>query len=312
MVIRVEQAGFVPSSTASASALLAASRRTLASYRESADLRYLGDAQRSLLAISAEERDGFFFLYRAAVRQSLHQFSLAEEDLRKAAASPETRRQAWLMQFNIAFVQGHYGSARAACDRLSTDADLYSASCHAHLRATNDGEAAAAFKDLKQALAGAGLTKLDDSRQWAVATLADIAERHQNLAAAETYWQLALNLEPGNVYNASRLCEVLVLRSKDEAVLALTEGRLSVDNMALCRAKVLSGPEGGDLLATLGDRFEEARWRGEFLNKRGYADYLLLADKDHATALKMARENWQSQRELPDARVLRRAEAARP
>lgn len=311
VVIRVEPgAAAQPSLKASPSALLAAARRSLDAFRRSADLRDLGDAQHALSSISPNERNGLFFLYRGAVRQSLHQFSLAEDDLRKAAASPDTHRQAWLMLFNIAFVQGDYGAAGVACDKLDAERDLYAASCRAHLRAVKEGEAAVAFSDLKRALAGAALTNLNDSRQWAVVTLADIAERNGDLAVAETYWQLALALEPGHVYSTSRLCDVLVLRGREQAVLAVTKGMLSVDNIALCRAKVLSGQEGAALLASVGDRFEQARWRGEFLNKRGYAEYLLLTDQDHATALKMARENWQFQRELPDARVLRRAEAA--
>lgn len=288
---------------------LLAVRRVLDAFTTSANPRHLGDAQRRLLSIPATQRTATFFLYRASLRQSLHQFKQARADLDAALALAPDTRQAHLMGFNIAIVQGQMAVAQRACAQL-TQADLFRAACHAQLQALN-GNPEAAFVALKAALSQQLLTASAQAKLWAVTTLADIAERRADYSEAETLWQLALSLKQGDLYARARLCELHVMQQQWQAAIRLTDNHLDIDNLAVCRARALQATgDGADLIAQLAQRFAEARWRGEILHKRAFAEYLLLMGNEPDEALAMARENWQHQRELPDERLLQRARLA--
>ena len=64
------------------------------------------------------------------------------------------------------------------------------------------------------------------------------------------------------------------------------------------------------LVESLDERFTEARWRGNLLHQRDYARFLLDIQQQPDAALAYAQENWQSQREPMDTRLLLRAAGA--
>ncbi|AKH68985.1 hypothetical protein IMCC21906_01307 [Spongiibacter sp. IMCC21906] len=294
--------------TATKSPLVRA-KAALARFSETTDPRYLGDAQRALLTVSPEKQNVEFFLYRASMYQSLHQFDEASTDLQAALNEEPANRQAQLMQFNIAFVQGDYAHADRACKKLSASADLYAASCEAHLRAASGQagpkEAKAAFTDLKRSLASRLLGESLQAQHWTVSTLADIAERATMYAEAEAMWRLAMTMQANDLYARDRLCELQLIRGNIQSALKVSEGFEKLDALAVCRATALKASGDAELLlADLTQRFNEAQWRGELLHKRAYAQYLLLMPNQEQNALSMAKRNWQNQRELPDERLL--------
>ncbi len=148
--------------------------RLLQRFDERGNPRLLGDVQRLLDSLGPAARDGRFYVYRARLRQSLHQFDDAMADLKRALKSPEWRHQALLLAFNGELVRGNYQSARRYCGQLTAlRDDLYAASCRAHLDAVG-GAADAALAEIKQAMAQALLSQDSQARHWAVTTAADI------------------------------------------------------------------------------------------------------------------------------------------
>ncbi len=287
-------------------------KTSLQQFSATANPRWLGDAQRALAAIAESSRDSRFYLYRASVQQSLHQFAAAEADLQRALALQPDNRQGLLMRFNIALVQGQHESADQACQALhKLENDLYSASCQAHLAALK-GDADAAYTRLKANLAEALLGADQQAQHWTVTTLADIAERAGDRPAAEQMWRLAMTLEADDLYSRTRLCELLLMQAGREAeVVALSREKTQVDELAVCLAIALQrSGQGHALVAGLSQRFAEARWRGESLHKRAQAQFYLFLQQDVERALKLAEANWQQQRELPDQRLLQAARRA--
>lgn len=301
-----------PMESAGAQAPLDRVEALLQRFDELGNPRLLGDVQRLLDSLGPAARDGRFYVYRARLRQSLHQFDDAMTDLKRALKSPEWRHQALLLAFNGELVRGNYQSARRYCGQLTAlRDDLYAASCRAHLDAVG-GAAKAALTEIKQAMAQALLNQDSQARHWAVTTAADIAERAGDDAQAAQFWRLAMRLQPGDRYATGRLCNNLLNQDNAiDAVLALTEGRNDLDTLAVCRARALARRNSGEALADqLQLRFDEAKWRGEVLHKRTLAEYLLYVADRPAEALQVARDNWQSQREWPDRQLLLAAERA--
>lgn len=291
-------------------------QQRLEHYAVSGNLRLLGDAQRVLNSLEARveanpDSRGRFYLYRARLLQSLHRFDEAAADLSRALQEDNTRQAALLVAFNVAFVQGNYRLAATHCEQIQ--ATLYAASCRAHLDATT-GDPVRALAQMKEAL-GNGLLGADpQAQQWAVSTAADIAERANDYAQAETFWRLALRQNSGDSYARARLCDNLVEQGKAGAAIAMTEGTSQRDDVAVCRARALLLDESSELppalRSALAKRFEEARWRGEVLHKRALGNYLLHIEGQAKAALAIAKQNWQEQKEWPDQLLLQAAEKA--
>ena len=66
-------------------------------------------------------------------------------------------------------------------------------------------------------------------------------------------------------------------------------------------------PNAETLAESLRERFAEARWRGNLLHQRDMARFQLDVEGDAETALTFAADNWRSQREPLDTRLLLRA-----
>jgi tetratricopeptide (TPR) repeat protein len=289
---------------------LKAAKQALVLFRETANPRFLGDAERELAAIPNHKQSAPFYFYRASLRQSLHLFDEALADLNKISAMKADNLESRMMRFTISFVSGNYQAAEQACSSLKQyENSLYAASCVQQLQAVS-GDADAAYQALKQAMAAVGVLADRQALIWASGTLADIAER-AGRDDALALWQLALQLNRGDLYTRARLASLLLNQGDYQQVMSLTEDYLAVDALAVSRAiaqQYLGGNEA--LVRILRERFDEARWRGEILHKRAYAQFLLEIEQQPQLALLMAEKNWEHQREWPDAVILSHAKDA--
>lgn len=283
--------------------------QALISFRNTANPRFLGDAERELALIPVDDRDVIFYFFRASLRQSLHMFDEAVADLNTISDLKGDTIESLMMRFTINFVTGNYAAADDACIAIQQfENSLYAASCKQQLRALDDPQIA--YRDLKHAMAEFGVFSDRRALLWASGTLADIAER-AGRDDAIALWRLALQLNRDDLYARARLAGVLLANGDYQQVIPLTENYLSVDALAVCRAiaqKQLGG--GVALRSILRERFDEALWRGEILHKRAYAQFLLDIEQNPQAALDMAEQNWAHQREWPDALILQRARDA--
>ena len=289
---------------------LDAARQALVLFRDTANPRFLGAAERELAAIPNAERSAQFYAYRASLRQSLHLFDDAIADLNTISDMKADNLESLMMRFTITFVTGNYQAAGQACSALKKYGNnLYVASCTQQLQAVT-GDANTAYSELKHAMAEFGVFGDRPALIWASGTLADIAER----AGREDtlgLWQLALQLNRDDLYTRARLASVLLNQGDYQQVISLTEDYLAVDALAVSRAIAQQHlGEGAALTRILRERFDEALWRGEILHKRAYAQFLLDVQHQPQAALAMAEKNWEHQREWPDVVILLRAREA--
>lgn len=282
--------------------------------RASGDPRYLGYAQTLINRWPEEQLTHRLRVLRATLRQSLHQFDSARADLEQVISSSsdnQQRIQARLTLANLELVQGRYTEAGRHCQALqSAYPGLIAKSCLASVQArTSDPQKA--YRNLAQQLAkSTGRQQADStSRLWTEGTLGDIAAQ-AGLSEAELHWRRVLQASPSDLYTRAQLADWLLEQDQLERVLTLTHGFEAVDTLAVIRAiamKRMGHPGSDELNRRLRQRFEEARWRGTLLHARDVARFQLDVENQPHDALRLAIENWESQREPLDTRLLLRS-----
>ena len=284
-------------------------RRAIEAAREAGDPRYLGQAQAALAPWwKLSDPPPAALLLRATLKQSTHDFAGALSDLDRLIAQRPTDGQALLTRATVLTVQGRYGEARADCARIARlTIPLVTSACVA-APASLSGEAENAYRSLAVALArqpdaDAGL------REWALTLSAEIAQRRGDNAPAEGQFRAALALDRRDPYLLAAYTDFLLDRDRAAEVLPLVKDYSRNDSLLLRLA--LAEARLPEMLAAfethradLAARFDAARRRGDSLHRREEARYTLAILGDAPTALKLARENWQVQKEPADLRIL--------
>lgn len=282
--------------------------------RSTGDPRYLGYAERLFQRWPESPLTDRLLVLRATLSQSLHRFEQAREDLTMVLERSRNRQhriQARLTLANLETVRGRYPEAQQQCRHLAQEyPGLIAESCSAQV-AARTGDPETAYRALKTLLANAD-TERPTARLWAEGTLGDIAAQ-LGRDMAENHWRHVLSASPSDLYTRAQLADWYLQKGHYQQVLALTEGHEQVDSLAVIRAIAMlrsNHPEQVVLTRQLRERFNEARWRGALLHQRDYARFLLDVESRPEQALEHAWDNWQSQREPMDTRLLLRAAQA--
>jgi Tfp pilus assembly protein PilF len=284
-------------------------RRDIEAARATGDPRFLGQAQAALSPWwSLPDPPAAALLLRATLKQSTHDFPGALADLDRLIAARPTEGQALLTRATVLTVQGRYAQARADCARLARLAvPLVTAACVA-APASLSGEARAAYASLAGALARE--PNADASlREWVQTLAAEIAQRRGDVAAAEAHFRTALALDPRDQYLLGAYADFLLERNRPAEVMPLLKNDTKNDSLllrlALAEARSPEAQAAFDThRADLAARFDAARRRGDSLHRREEARYRLEIERDYASALALAKENWKVQREPADLRLL--------
>lgn len=281
--------------------------------RNTGDPRFLGYAE-GLLQQWPGEITARLRVLRATLKQSLHQFDAARQDLDTVIAdadAPQQRNQAILLLANLELVQGNYGKAREHCTRLQdTYPGLVAASCVAQVEART-GNAPKAYDTLKEQVRSTARADVT-GRLWAEGTLGDIAAQ-LGREEATNHWMAVLGVTPDDLYTRGQLADWHLDQGNYTRVLELTKDYENVDSLAVIRAiamKRAGDPRADTLIRDLRERFAEARWRGTLLHQRDIARFQLDIEDSPADALENAVNNWSDQREPLDTRLVLRAAGA--
>jgi len=284
-------------------------RRAIEASRESGDPRFLGQAQAALSPWWAQtDPPAAALLLRATIRQSFHDFNGAIADLDRLIARSPTDGQALLTRATVLAVLGKYDEARADCNRIATlTLPLVVAGCLAAPDSLS-GHSQSAYEALTDSVARA--PSVDAGlREWALTLAAEIAERRGSAPIAEEHFRGALKLDARDPYLQAAYADFLLDQQRPSEVVPLLKDRTRNDALLLRLALAESRlPElHADFevhRADLAARFAAARRRGDSLHRREEARYTLELARDPAAALKLARENWEVQREPADLRIL--------
>lgn len=271
------------------------------------DPRYVGYAQSALKPWwDAADAPADALLMRATLRQYLHDFHRAVADLDRALAKDPGNGPAWFQRAVIHIVQARYADARRDCEGMrGRYADLMVLGCATTVDALSGG-ADAAYAGLRRALdATPGATPTQ--RLWVLTRLGEMADRLGHFADADGHFRQALAIGIADNYLLAVYAEFLLDRNRPAEVVKLLRGKERSDVLLVRLAlaeKALGLREAGEHEATIRARFDAARLRGDKLHLQDEARFTLQFLKRPKEALKLAQENYLTQREPSDARML--------
>ena len=276
--------------------------------RREGDPRYLGYAQAALAAWWKDaDAPTAVLVTRATLRQSSHEFTAALADLGKAIGRDPANARALLVRATVLAVVGRFRESEDDCGKLlGLTQDAYVLICVASVEAVT-GQARQAKAALEQSLDGT----TPDARAWIESLLGEIGQR-QGDAAAELHFRAALAADPLDLYTLGAYCDWLLERQRPADAIPLVADQQRVDGLLLrlgLAQNALALPEAEATVAILRARFDASRRRGDTVHRREEARFQLLLNGDAAEALRLARDNWNVQREPADLRIL--AETAR-
>jgi Flp pilus assembly protein TadD/nucleoid DNA-binding protein len=280
-------------------------------YRALSDPRYLGRAQATLARwwkLAAPPPD--VLLLRATIEQSIHQFAEARADLDRLIAVRPADPQALLTRAVVATITADYAAARDSCRAVAPlTSPIVAATCEAPLDAIA-GKANEAYARLA-ALAFGGPVKDAAIRGWVLTELAELAYMRGDNAAAVAHLGGALALDAEDAYARNLYADVLMTTGRPQEASQLLGGREQIDSHLVRRAIAehqLHGRDAERLVAAMRERIAAAAERGDRVHLREEARFALEIELDAPRAARIARDNWEVQKELADARLL--AEAA--
>jgi hypothetical protein len=283
-------------------------KRAIEAARATGDPRFLGQAQAALAPWwTTTDPPLPALLLRATLKQSQHDFAGALADLDRLIAIVPADVQARLTRATVLTVTGKYDKARRDCASLAPAASsLIVAACDA-APASLSGDADEAYRNLTQSLQRSRETPA--VLEWGETLAAEIAVRRQDVIAAETHFRAAYALDPHDAYLRATYADFLLDQGRPRDALPLVRDetkndslllRLALAEQALPDERAAFDRHRSELAA----RFEAARARGDSLHRREEARFKLAIENDPRTALALARENWNVQREPADLRVL--------
>jgi hypothetical protein len=132
-------------------------------------------------------------------------------------------------------------------------------------------------------------------------------------ADAEMYFRAAFSTNPPDSYLLGAYADFLLDQERFAEVTTLLREKTRADPLLLRYALALQGQESKELPARveqLRDRFVANRWRGDRVHVREEARFTLDLLKAPEAALRLARENWERQKEPADVRILLEAALA--
>ena len=281
--------------------------------RQTGDPRYLGRAQAVLAPWWANASPPTpVLLLRATIRQSQHAFDPAITDLQEVVRREPRNPQAWLTLSTVQNVIGRRREARASCDRLTGLAlPVLVVGCRAGIMSTRDA-ATVGRSELLSALAAApGAPR--EIHAWAHGLAGELAELAGNTTGAEASYRRALAITPDDNYTLAALADLLLAASRPADVLALLKGDRAADGLQLRRviaAMRADSPSSATEAANLKARFAAAAARGDRVHLREESRFILEVEREPRRALDLALENWRTQKEPADARLVLQAAAA--
>ena len=283
--------------------------------RLSPDPRWLGQAMTALEPWSTKTgAPTEIRLVQALLRQRSHDFEGALNDLDAVVAVAPRNAEAWLVKSTVHAVRGELDPARRAAAALVRIADPITSATAMATVASLSGSAERSCELMERLLPVAARAPVAQ-RVWMLTQLAETRERLGQVSAAERAFRDGLALAPRDPYLNGALADLLLRSGRAGEVPPLLESFPANDSLLLRVAEARrrlhqTGSSFAALAKRLGDAFAIQAARGERVHRREEARFQLCVLGDADLALKLARENWEIQREPADLLLLQEAAVA--
>ena len=292
---------------------LALARRYFELASAEGDPRYVGYAEAAIRPWSATpEPPVEILVMRALLRQYRHDFDPALADLAKAAEREPGNIEARSWRSAILLVQADYSGARAACKELAAIASaLLATACRSAVDGMTGGSGPA-YAELSKALSRRSDASAD-TKLWIQTRLAEMALRQGDDARAERHFKRGLALGVTDGFILAAYADFLLDRNRPGQVVTLLKDWERSDVLLLRLAlaeQAIKHPSARNHMAVLKERFAASALRGDKLHLQEEARFHLYLLNDVPGALKLAGENYRTQRESRDARILLEAALA--
>ncbi|MGR9035230.1 MAG: hypothetical protein ACU83O_01375 [Gammaproteobacteria bacterium] len=288
-------------------------RRYIDLGKSESDPRYYGYAQ-GLLTPWWRQTDppAEALLLRALILQNRHEFDGALQDLDRLLKRQSENAEAWLARAVILQVQARYLEAQQSCGALiNFDDTLTAATCLSQV-ASLMGHGLKSYTFLTETLKDAP-ARTSEQHQWSLTVLAEMAARLGKNDEAGRYFSEAAAIRKPDAYLLSAYADFLLDQNRPGETVTLLSDKTHIDSLFLRFALAKQQLGASDLpkiSSELKARFEAGRLRNESLHQGDEARFALYFLNQPETALKLAKANWQLQKEPKDARILLEAAIA--
>lgn len=267
------------------------------------DPRALGQAKAQLDHLTDQSVETL--MLRARALQSDHKFSEAKEMLKQILTKDTANPDALLTLSSLLVVQGQFEEAIDYCNKLvDPELRVYELACQAQIQSMT-GQ----LEQAKQTLSGLAAIApgLDTSTaRWIYLMQADAALRSQDTSLANEVFSV---MDAQTVPALMARADWLLSKGEYQKVHQLLKDHTDKDALLLrlIAAQIkLRDPKSEQNLALMQERTEVWQIRKENAHMREQATYAMLANQIDS-ALQLARNNWQQQRETADIEIYTRA-----
>ncbi len=301
---------------ANAQAAVALARKYFDLASAEGDPRYIGYAEAAIQRWPDASAPANVILVRALLRQYRHDFEPALAELAAVLEREPDNTEAIGWRAALYLVQAEYAKARAECARLEPMATrLTLLACTTNVDSMT-GKSKSAYEALSSTLAREP-TRNAGFRAWILTRLSEMAQRMGDVKLAEKHFREALEETkkiglPDGFVLAAYADLLLDLGRNDEVIAMLrdwTRSDVLLVRLALAEANAAT-PTSKQRARDLADRFAASALRGDRLHLQEESRFTLAIGRDAKKALAVALDNWKTQREPRDARVLMEAALA--
>lgn len=283
------------------------SKQCIEAFRNTSDPRYLGYAKSSLKPWSNKEQATTDTLtLEAIILQSNHKFKEALDKLTEALQKDLYNEQAWLTKAAILQTLGEYRKSKSCCLQLAKSTNNTSTI----ICTTNVGSVAGSAKKSYKLLSsiienGDDIPKND--RVWISTTLSETAFRLGDFTSAEDHAKQALSINPNNIYLLSLYSDILLSQNKNTEVIELLKEKTFSDLLLLKLAIAEKKNDNKNINKHINElkiKFAASKLRNKDLHLREEAIFNLKLLNKPKEAYKLAKRNWEIQKEPVDAQIL--------
>jgi tetratricopeptide (TPR) repeat protein len=283
------------------------------------DLRWFGSAKAALMPwwqAPDLPADGFFM--RGLVKQGFHDFDGGLQDIQQAIALNPERAEFWSWRFALHLLQANMSAARQDAEDIAQRFGPQEGQIYRAVLLYRTGQALAAVQWLNASIRSASAQDAA-SQVWIGFHLGEAHRVAKQPDRAIAVWQRLLQAHPESHLLRLSLADLLNQQGQFQQAKAVATANSAKVNanlsdallmQALLASRGLKAPDEAALAQQMAARLQSQALRQESLIERPKLIYQIAYGQDLAAGLALSIENWQLQKEPPDAVLFAQAALA--